>query len=1022
MDQTVLLNLSACLSHDPNTRIAAELRAKELQRLQPDYAQYLTQIALGPAFSPPERQLAAVSLKNYVDTHWSRKADDKFVGPEPPIEVKAAVKSMILPGIRDSNKRMRVLIAYVVSRIAHFDWPESWPDLFETLLADIRGGNADHVHGAMRVLAEFVRDDLTDQHFPYLAPALLPELHRIFGTEDSYSPRDRARALGMFRDFADIAYMVSDEHPEVIRNYVEPLLPTWMESFKKTLANINTTPESLPVKHEVLRTLCKLVKQFPKPMSQYTLQFLEPVWNHLVALQTQYRDERVTPTDELHETVDVDSDGEVLGFESLLYSLLEYVQLVARKKGLRHMFTVPIPGTQGPKQAGDFLKHLIGVVLTYLQITAEMEETWTNDMNQFIQDDEEEAMSYNVRIAVEELILALVESFPFETLQALCQAVQSQFQESTKARESGNKAWWKVHEACLLALGRLNGELIDHIRSQRLTFDLEGLFNHVVLSDMKCIDHPFLQGRALWFSSQFAEVLPSHLVSQYMGAAVEALGPNITSAAVKVDATQLVPFQAPIIEGILQLSESASEEALALLLETLGTVAKVNEEVTAQYENMISRLVLNVWVRGAEDFLLTEIIVDLFNVLAANKSMAVPFQEHMVPAVRDVLRLENVEKMPWAVATALTLMTALIKHIPEPFPPVYTNQVFPDLIQMLLVVDDHSILQNGQDTVKELVQRDLARIARWTDGQKTGLDYVIQFIAKLLHPSQSESASIFVGDLVTRLIQKGGNELTPVLPELLTAVARRLQAARTSSFIQQLVMVFAHLILNHPETVIDFLSQLDLNGKNGLELIIELWCEHFGDFQGFYSIKVSALAMSKLLLNGDTRLQALQVKGDEIVVSNKIITRSMTRQRPAQYSVIPFPAKAIKLLLVELQHQTESQMGRASRRGNPDDEEETTEGVDSDEEDVDWEDVDRIQRDDFLADLISKGGVVDVDATDYEGADEELWSNPIYQMDLKAYLAEFFQTSARENTQGFLQLCDGFLNEAEKERLRGIVG
>lgn len=99
-------------------------------------------------------------------------------------------------------------------------------------------------------------------------------------------------------------------------------------------------------------------------------------------------------------------------------------------------------------------------------------------------------------------------------------------------------------------------------------------------------------------------------------------------------------------------------------------------------------------------------------------------------------------------------MTALIKHAPDPFPPSYTTSVFPDLIKMLLVVDDQGILQNGQDAIKELVQRDISGLARWSDGAKPGLDYIISFIAKLLHPEQSESAGIFVGDLIIKLIQK----------------------------------------------------------------------------------------------------------------------------------------------------------------------------------------------------------------------------------------------------------------------------
>jgi hypothetical protein len=93
-----------------------------------------------------------------------------------------------------------------------------------------------------------------------------------------------------------------------------------------------------------------------------------------------------------------DSDGEVVGIESILFSMFEYIGLAARKKGLRSFMT------SGQGAAGEFLSQLVLILLRYMQITTDIESTWTSDVNQFIQDDEEEALNYNVRIAVEELL------------------------------------------------------------------------------------------------------------------------------------------------------------------------------------------------------------------------------------------------------------------------------------------------------------------------------------------------------------------------------------------------------------------------------------------------------------------------------------------------------------------------------------------------------------------------------------------------------------------------------------------
>lgn len=74
--------------------------------------------------------------------------------------------------------------AQVVSKIAHTDWPETWPALLDSLLANLRSGEPSRVHGTMRVLVEFMKSDITDQQFPHIHPVLFPELYRVLCTEN----------------------------------------------------------------------------------------------------------------------------------------------------------------------------------------------------------------------------------------------------------------------------------------------------------------------------------------------------------------------------------------------------------------------------------------------------------------------------------------------------------------------------------------------------------------------------------------------------------------------------------------------------------------------------------------------------------------------------------------------------------------------------------------------------------------------------------------------------------------------
>ena len=74
-------------------------------------------------------------------------------------------------------------MAYAISAIAYWDWPENWPGLFDILVKCLSRENEYAVHGAMRVLTEFARD-LSDTHIPQIGPIILPEMFRIIQSEN----------------------------------------------------------------------------------------------------------------------------------------------------------------------------------------------------------------------------------------------------------------------------------------------------------------------------------------------------------------------------------------------------------------------------------------------------------------------------------------------------------------------------------------------------------------------------------------------------------------------------------------------------------------------------------------------------------------------------------------------------------------------------------------------------------------------------------------------------------------------
>ncbi|KAG0235968.1 hypothetical protein BGW42_004423 [Actinomortierella wolfii] len=1018
MDQIVFQTLTDTLSADANVRQSAEQRIKELQQ-NPEFPVSLVRLALSHEVNLSQRHSAAVLLKSYVDTQWSEKSS-KFTGPEPPAETKAVVRDLILAGLSDPTPRIRSSCAYAISKIAHHDWPESWPNLLDVLVHHLKNGSADEVHGSMRVLAEFVNKDITHVQLPHVAPVLFPELLRILISDSIYSPATRSRCASIFRSAVEMLYTIKDEHPEAIKMYLAPIIGQWNEAFIGVLSKRAESQDAQVaewgLKAEIIRCINLSIQGFPKLMSPYLITILSAVWQDLVHLRPRYIQEHVNSETDATGEAYQDSDGETIGFESLLFVQFELFQLACRRRKLTQSVFVGEDGKSG------IMHQLVWNALSYLQMTDDQADSWSSDPNQFIADEDEEGYSFNVRIAAQDLLLTLVENFPKETLHAINEGVKQEATASLQDKANNRVNWWKAQEACLLAIGLVSSDLCKAIKNgAQSPVDLASWFDHIVLGNFSEHNFPFLQGRSFVFASQFASVLPANLASQYVSAAVESISKS-PSAIVKISALKalnnfnqyldkqyIAPYQRHILQGVAPLMSVTTEDSLSLVLRTLITASKIDEKTTAEYESLLGPLILETWVKFPADHLISADIMDLFDTLAASPHIHPALNARAMPALVNVISTENPDNA--SISSAIDLVKGLLKGASSPLPPHYVDQFFPAVMAVLLTTDDRDILQSGQELLTIAIQKDVAQIANWRDvsSGKTGLDLIIQFIAKLLDPSQTESAALFVGDLIAKLIKKGGDLIAPVIPEILNAVTLRLVDAKLPSFIHPLVMVFAHLCLNQHEVVLNFLSGLNIQGRNGLEIVLAAWLENHADIQGLYNQKVSTVALTKLLTSGDQRVYSIAVKGELIVpVSTRIVTRSRAKSTPDQFTTTSAPAKIVKLLYADLENKMME-------------EEEAPEGdsdFDDGEED-EWEDEDSTSgahdKFSYLSDLLDSHGL-DLDGEEEEVTDADILADPVYQMDMKAFLLDFFRQCAQQNNPVFVQGVNE-LNDTEKQAL-----
>merc|ERR1719206_65565 len=216
------------------------------------------------------------------------------------------------------------------------------------------------------------------------------------------------------------------------KSLLNPVLSTFSEALVASLCVPDSHTSDAGLRTEVLKALTVLVKNVPKQMAVWLPQILPPVWATLTTSAEKYVREVVNEGGEEEDVVD--SDGEVLGFENLVFAIFEFVHAL-----------VETPKFKGAVKSG--LSELMYYIVLYMQITEEQCTKWSENPDSFVEDEDEDTFAYSVRISSQDLLMALSEEFEQECCASLAQAIERHVREAATARSQGKEEWWKVHEA-----------------------------------------------------------------------------------------------------------------------------------------------------------------------------------------------------------------------------------------------------------------------------------------------------------------------------------------------------------------------------------------------------------------------------------------------------------------------------------------------------------------------------------------------------------------------------------------------
>lgn len=127
--------LENALSQDEALRKPAEAALASCES-RPGFCSLLLEIMASKDISVQSsaRWLASVYFKNSINRYWRLRRDSVGVSDTE----KSYLRSKLLELIREENSQIAVQLALVISKIARFDYPKEWPDLFANLVRKLQ--------------------------------------------------------------------------------------------------------------------------------------------------------------------------------------------------------------------------------------------------------------------------------------------------------------------------------------------------------------------------------------------------------------------------------------------------------------------------------------------------------------------------------------------------------------------------------------------------------------------------------------------------------------------------------------------------------------------------------------------------------------------------------------------------------------------------------------------------------------------------------------------------------------------
>ncbi|XP_022767783.1 importin-11-like isoform X3 [Durio zibethinus] len=152
---TVYSLLANSMSQDETIRKPAEAALSQFES-RPGFCSCLMEViaAKDLASQVDIRLMASVYFKNSINRYWRKRRDSSGISGEE----KLHLKQRLLSHLREENYQTAQMLAVLISKIARFDYPREWPELFSFLVQQLQSADVLTSHRVFMILFRTLKE------------------------------------------------------------------------------------------------------------------------------------------------------------------------------------------------------------------------------------------------------------------------------------------------------------------------------------------------------------------------------------------------------------------------------------------------------------------------------------------------------------------------------------------------------------------------------------------------------------------------------------------------------------------------------------------------------------------------------------------------------------------------------------------------------------------------------------------------------------------------------------------------